>query len=196
MKIKTIKVKTYQFDELEKDIQEKVIEKYAYINVDYDEWDDFILEEWTSKLESLGYKDVRIYYTGFYSQGDGACFVAEVEIEKWIKAHKAGRKFQKLLAELKSGCWASITITHSGNYYYSTSTTVNYEGQLELSDKAYGQLEEVARWVEEERENLGKEIYRDLEKEYEYLTSGEAIIETIKANGYKFLKNGEQTIYI
>ena len=196
MKIKTLKIKTYQFDELDKEVQEKVLEKYADINVDYDGWDDGILEEWTHKLQSLGYKEVEIYYSGFGGQGYGACFVAEVEIEKWIEAHKADKRFKKLLSEVKRGCWASITITHKSHYYYSTSTTVNYEGQTELSDKAYKQLKEMASWIEEERDTLGNEIYWDLEKAYEDLTSREAIIETIKANEYEFLEDGSNSIHI
>jgi hypothetical protein len=196
MKTKTIKIKTYTFDELKDEVKEKVLEKYRDINVDYYGWHDFIIDDWKMKLEDLGYEDVKIYYTGFYSQGDGACFEANVNIDKWIKKHKAGRKFRKLLSEVRAGYYAYIGIKHNYSYYFSTSTDVVFEGESELSEKAYKQLEEMVEWIKEEREQLGNEIYRDLEKEYDYLLSDEAVIETIKANDYAFLENGEDKIYI
>jgi hypothetical protein len=45
--------------------------------------------------------------------------------------------------------------------------------------------------VEETRHNFCREIYRALETEYDYLTSEEAIIETIEANEYEFTEDGE-----
>jgi hypothetical protein len=196
MKTKTIKIKTYTFDELKDEVKEKVLEKYRDINVYFDGWHDFIIDDWKMRLEDLGYEDVKIYYTGFYSQGDGACFEANVNIDKWIKKHKAGRKFRKLLNEVRAGNYAQIWIKHSGLYYHENSAGVLFEGESELSERAYNQLKEMADWVEEERYELSKKIYRDLEKEYDYLLSDEAVIETIKANDYAFLENGEDKIYI
>jgi hypothetical protein len=41
-------------------------------------------------------------------------------------------------------------------------------------------LRDLARW-----------LYRQLEKEYEYLTSEPAVDEALTANGYTFLENGK-----
>jgi hypothetical protein len=194
MKTKTIKVKLYTFDELSD--KEKVLNEYRDINVDYDGWYNFVIENWQEKLEKLGYEDVKIYFSGFYSQGDGACFTAKVNIPKWIKAHKASKRFKKLLNEYNKGIYAFITIKHNYRYYFSTSTTVDYEGGMDLSDKAYEQLEEIARWIEDEREKLGNTIYKDLEEEYKYLTSDEAVRETIIANDYMFMEDGSRSIYV
>ncbi|MEM3335451.1 MAG: hypothetical protein QXY47_05415 [Thermoplasmata archaeon] len=204
MKTKTIKLKTYTFDELKDEVKEKVLEKYRDINVNYDGWHDFIIDDWKRKIENLGYENVKIYYSGFYSQGDGACFVATVNIEKWIKKHKAGRRFRKLLNEVRAGYYAYIGIKHNLSswlksryrYNFSTSTDVVFYGDSELSEKAYKQLEEMVELIKEEREELGNEIYRDLEKEYNYLTSDEAIIETLIKNDYEFLEDGSRQIYI
>lgn len=72
-------VKTYKyFNELTPEQQEKVIEKYHDINED--SWMFYYKEmeqDFINKLESLGYSDIKIQYTGFYSQGDGASFTAK-----------------------------------------------------------------------------------------------------------------------
>jgi hypothetical protein len=65
---------------------------------------------------------------------------------------------------------------------------------MELSDKAYKQLEEMAKCIEDEREKLGDEIYKDLKKEYEYLISDEAVAETIISNEYDFTENGRRYV--
>jgi len=72
-------VKTYKyFEELTPEQQNKVIEKYHDINKDSWEFDYEIMEqEFISKLEDLGYSNIEIQYTGFYSQGDGASFTAK-----------------------------------------------------------------------------------------------------------------------
>ncbi len=50
------------------------------------------------------------------------------------------------------------------------------------------------KYVYEDAERIGLKINEfDLEREYDYLTSGEAIIETIRANEYYFTEDG--TLY-
>lgn len=72
-------VKTYKyFNELTPEQQQKVIEKYHDINEDTWEFSYEDLErEFITKLESMGYSDIKIEYSGFYSQGDGASFTAK-----------------------------------------------------------------------------------------------------------------------
>lgn len=72
-------IKTYKyFEELTPEQQNKVIEKYHDINADSWDFDFEIMEqEFISKLESLGYSDIKVQYTGFWSQGDGASFTAK-----------------------------------------------------------------------------------------------------------------------
>ncbi len=191
MKIVKKEYEVFTFDELSKKSKEKVLENLRDINVDYDGWADWIIEDKTAKLEKLGYKDITIYYSGFCSQGDGACFIAKVDIEEYIKAHKLGKKYRKLLSEVKAGNWANITIKHGAHYYYSRSTTVDYEGVCDLTDKAYSQLENLASEVEAEREEVGDEIYDVLKANYFELTDNTSIIDTIEANEYTFLEDGE-----
>jgi len=188
MQIKTYKV--YKFDELTLEQQDDAVEKLSDINVDYTRWDDWILEDFTIETEELGYKNIKCYYSGFCSQGDGACFTADVNIADWIKTHKASTRFKKLLTAVKKGYWANMIITHNYRYHYANSTDVAFEGQDDIGDKAYSQLEEMAEWVKEERVELGNKLYKELEHAFFYLTGKDAIIETIRANDYEFTENG------
>jgi hypothetical protein len=76
--------RTYTFEELPPQSQQKAIEKHDDINVDYNWWEDSINLFCEDMLELYGVdvesKDVQ--FTGFYSQGDGASFTGEVEDEK------------------------------------------------------------------------------------------------------------------
>lgn len=44
--------------------------------------------------------------------------------------------------------------------------------------------------ADELRKNLSNEIYRELEKEYDGLTSDESVIEALEANYYEFEEDG------
>lgn len=67
-----------------------------------------------------------------------------------------------------SGEKEGLEITTSGRYCHSGSMQCESDSLLKDARK------------------LANEYYRDLQKEYEYLTSDECIIETIEANDYEF----------
>jgi hypothetical protein len=81
-----------KFDELTKEQQTKVLDNLRDTNVDFDDWHDGVQEDFTSVLELLGFCDIKTFYTGFWSQGDGASFSAKFEIPKTKKELKARLK--------------------------------------------------------------------------------------------------------
>ena len=202
--MKTIEVKLMKFDELSKEAQEKAIEKNRDFNIDNDFWSECVKENWEEKLEKLGYENIRILYSGFYSQGDGACFTAGVDVTKWIKAHKASKRYRKILQHVKNEGTASVSITHNAHYYYSTSTSIDetladYEETKDEFKKAIEKASGIdleTQWekflidISDEKEELGNKIYNDLQTEYEYLTSNGAIKEALEGNDYDFDEDG------
>ncbi len=73
-------IKTYlKFNELSDEQKKKVLDKMRDINVDYNNWHDFVTDEFKTKLADLGYTNVKTQFSGFWSQGDGASFSAEKE---------------------------------------------------------------------------------------------------------------------
>ena len=175
--MRTIRTKVYQFSELSKAAQQKAIEKNRDINTFYD-WHDLTTDEQTGELIKQGFEDAKIMFSGFASQGDGACFTC------------SNIDFNKFLDGKYKGLDISANITHSWRYYFSTSTTVNLNDDsqnADLTDEKYNEIEQA---IKDERERLGNKIYRELEQEYYSIMEDEAIIGTIEANGYEFKADG------
>lgn len=178
--------KSYQvakFNELTKEQQTKVLDKLRDLNTDHD-WYEGTLNEIKLDLETLGFKNIAINFTGFASQGDGASFTGDFDIpnkremNKRINAFK-GRcgieKFVKLAEELAGHAFTSddkeqgVSVYRISSHYYHENTV---KSDCEFVDE----------WVKE----YSRAIYRALDKENDYLRSDEAVKETIEANNYEF----------
>ena len=190
--MKEITIKVFPFSELSEKAKQKALDKFRDINTNYHDWEEPIIEGAKEDLENLGYKDIKILYSGFGSQGDGACFTARVNIQKWLKRHKLSNKYRALYRD--NGEHFSFDITHHWRYYFASSTNVEQGFWDGSSPKAQAQAEEVLKRIEAEREKLGNRIYRDLETYYFELQEDEAVIDTIEANEYTFREDG--TLFI
>jgi hypothetical protein len=183
----------YSIDELKEETQQKIFEKHRHINVDYGGWHDWIFEDWYIKLKNLGYKDVKIYYSGFGSQGDGACFIANIDIEKWIVSHKKKAEFRALLKWQKEYGDVTAYIKHNYRYYFASSTEVCVdENNWSAANNVQQQLGKLEEYIKKEREELGNEIYKALEDAYFDLISDESIVEMLKVNEYEFFEDGRK----
>ena len=65
-----------KFKELSPKVQEKVIERMSekYRDSIEDWWYEEVIEEFKDDMQRYGIEDVNVYFSGFYSQGDGASF--------------------------------------------------------------------------------------------------------------------------
>lgn len=168
-------------------------------------WYDFIVDCWIEKLESLGFMRPDIYFSGFYSQGDGACFDCKsIDNEKVLSALFYCGGEPDLLSEVFSmlsltEAWADalrikgdwlpelqVLKHHSGNYCHEHTRYVNveYNEYFENTSLIFCQM------VEEFRISLCKQIYHDLEKCYEDITSEEHFITVCRENEYEFDEEG------
>lgn len=77
--MRTIETTIYTFDELSDSAKQKALDHYRYYDVQHDWW-EWTYEDFISQAALKGYavqaKD--IHFTGFGSQGDGACFAGSV----------------------------------------------------------------------------------------------------------------------
>jgi hypothetical protein len=191
--MKELKIKTYSFDELSDTAKQKALEISREDNVGY-YWTQVVEWDWQDKLEALGYYDIGILYSGFWSQGDGACFTAKINIAKWLKAHKLENKYRLVFSNTEN---ITATLTHCAHYYHSTTTNLSIEDNLHLASKKWDtQLNEIDELILKEREEMGNKIYKDLESEYEYITSDDAVSEMLIENEYQFTIDGERKVYI
>ena len=137
----------------------------------------------------------KIWYSGFSSQGDGACFEGTYSYAKGsakkirehapldIRLHSIADQLQTL--QRKHFYKIGARCTHSGHYYHSGCMHV----EVWLNDQM-----DAPRDVEEETRDILRSfadwIYRQLESEYEYRMSNENVDESIRINEYEFDENG------
>ena len=182
----------YKFDELSTETKEKAISSFqeddSYLDYDWHEW---TINDFKTILELIGYYDITCYFSGFHSQGDGACFSARFSRNKRCldKVKKYCQKEEKILdiveqIQSEIPLHEEYEIKHSGHYYHEYCTSVYYLGDNEKAE----QLDE--RFLELSRQ-LMVILYKNLNDEYDYLNSSEAIIEHIKANDYEFTEDGK-----
>lgn len=173
-----------------------LIEKPRDINVGDDFWHESIREDWAVKLRELGVDtDAKmIQFSGFCSQGDGACFTGTLDLPKFVAAHHMDYPFIALAA--KTDLERRVVLSHRGNYCHENS--VGYEFYTEEPDTlldetdlfwqvllaAYNQtdLRALESDVKDICQGYMRDIYRELEQEYDYQTSDEAVWDTLVAN--------------
>lgn len=202
--MRTIETQLFTYDELDEAAKEKAREWYRENGLDYP-WYECTYEDATQCAALLGIDITRIYFSGFYSQGDGACFEGSYTARENSLAailehaplddtlHAIAAALDKLQSEWRGGI--SATVKHSGHYYHAGCTIIECE-----LDAAKWQDDEAAtpdlgldneKTVETCLRAFMQWIYKQLETQYDYLMSDEAIAETLLANEYEFLASGK-----
>ena len=86
----------------------------------YNSWHNFILEDFQQELIKLGFDNPKIQYSGFWSQGDGLSFDADINVEKFAETVNE-KRITKLI---DSGYLDNFTIqkTSFANHYSHEKT--------------------------------------------------------------------------
>lgn len=182
--MKQILKTVFELDE----VKDKAIEYNRYINVDFDWWSKDIINEWETKLENRGFSNPKIYFSGFSCQGDGACFDADIDINKLLASDVCiSEKNREILEKIKDDITVKIE-GHDLRYCHAYTRHVYIYNNPEEYEAKIPAIEEE---LNEMRIELCNEIYNDLQDEYYYLISDTAVEETLIANEYLFEENGE-----
>jgi hypothetical protein len=207
----TIEKTVFKFEELDESAQERALDYFRQSAYEDSYWSEFIYEDCKIIFDILGItseKPVKlmngktryepcIWFSGFSSQGDGACFEGSYSYKagcsKKIREHApVDSELHRIADELtalqrKAFYSLSATVTHRGHYYHEFCTSIDVED----SRRPYGDTDEsTAESVADLLRDLMRWIYRQMESEYNYQTSDEAIKETIEANEYEFDESG------
>jgi hypothetical protein len=181
--MRTISIDIYKFDELDQQTQNKVLERHREINVEHNWW-DFVLADYQENLADQGFFNAEISFRGFWSQGDGCSFKADIDIDKLLPV-----KYQALNHNCELSVYferyhgySSYSIHHIRTDFYTERDNVK---ELEDLHKCF------ESWLEEYYKGLCFAIYRDLEAEYESLISDEAVRNALIDGEYEFKENGE-----
>jgi hypothetical protein len=195
--MREITTKVYTFDELSDAAKEKAREWFRQdIFTDPTDWASVFAD--TKEIASLFGLDIQnIYFTGFASQGDGACFAGNYSYKpgelKAVKAHAPHatglHKIVEALHSIQRRNFYQITATtsHTGHHYNSWYMSV-YSERKDGKDWAYDARDEIT----EQLRNFANWIYCQLEAEYDYQMWDEAIDKTIQASGCEFTEEGKR----
>lgn len=197
MKTITQTINLFKFEELIEEVQQKVIEKNRYINTDFD-WHESIFESF--KEDNEKYFDIKnIYFTGFWSQGDGAMFeysginenllneaIESLNLPKWKKQILStqicinGKGVQRGHYYHENSCDHTIYIEDNNNGYY--------QNIYDLIDLYSSDIED---FIITKYKDICQDLYKNLENENDYLQSDEVIKETLICNDYDFTEEGD-----
>ena len=194
MYIATKQTEVYQFNELDDSAKEKARDWWR--NCETFEFEsEYIIDDCKEIGAILGIDIDKIYYSGFSSQGDGACFEGSYTYKKG--AHKAIRDYapndkelhdiaDNLLDIQKRNFYRlSAGVTHSGHYYHAYCTNVSVYNDGEYADT------ETDEAITEYLRDFMNWIYSRLESAYDYTMSDENVDENIMINEYEFTVDGE-----
>ena len=189
--MKTIVTPVYTFDELDDEAKEKSREWYRDGSLDYAWWDT-VYDYAKEAGAALGITVDNIEFSGFYSQGDGACFTGSYAYRKgWQQALHAvirdeplediGRSLQA--AQRLVFYKGTATVVKTGHRYCDeTSVRIDCDPDTAtFTDAVTDALRDFMRW-----------IYQSLEQEYEYLMSDDSVDDMLRANDYTFTADGRR----
>ena len=181
-------IETYGIEELEGRAKENALE-WLREGLDY-EWYDSVFEDAKKCASILGIEIDNIYFSGFYSQGDGACFNGRFSYAKgWKKALKEYApidtellRIGQELQGIQKPFLYSLSGTIDCNYRYKSTKAV-----FHWSDNT---PESIESDLSQAFTDFASWIYLNLEKQYGWLTSEECLIENANSNGYAFDSEG------
>lgn len=186
--MRVAEINVYKFSELEKSVQEYVIEKY-YENEDY----PFLssdLEESLKLNENNIFEDgFEINYSLGYSQGDGLCVIGDIDIKKIFNLLTP-----ELQETLKDKVYRLYSTGNTGRYAYCSADQIGYE--LDLTDEDdYDKMHELlAKEVLPIVQNIYVVLCKELEKHgysiLEYRMSTEEFSEYSDMNDYEYYETG------
>ena len=195
MREDTVITKVYPFDELSDEAKQAALEELWDLNVDHEWWDsDFEDIKAIATLMGIGIENV--YFSGFSSQGDGACFTGYYsygkqsleKVKDYAPQDEELYRIAKALQTAQRPCFYGLQarIEHRGRYSHEYCTTIDVS-----TDDYYCLSESTDEDLQDALRDYMRWMYRQIRAQYEYLTGEEAIVETIEANEYEFTEDGK-----
>ena len=208
-----VKTTVYELNELSGAARERARAWYRESCLDYD-WHEFVYEDFETVCRLLGVtlrsspvrlmgggtrQAPRVFFRGFSYQGDGASYEGVYTYAKGaaraVRAHAPKddnlHAIADALAEAQRRNFYQLgaDIHQSGHYCHEYTMAIHVERDSPTWQDMTDGAEEA---VIEALRDLARWLYRQLELEYNYLTSDEAVDETIRANEYTFTADGHR----
>ena len=195
-----------RFNALSARQRDEILDNHRHYNTDHLDWWDCVYDEFKRDMGDIGIEVEHMYFSGFCSQGDGACF--EGRVSDWPKFLQSLGYQDSALISLAQQAW-HFSVTHKGHYYHENCTSFASD-MASPSDYCYSELDEFVHAYspykteiqdavfltilqgydydsledefQEEFKRHMRSLYRRLEAEYDSLTSDESVLEALDAN--------------
>lgn len=155
--MRKIEVMLYEFSELSEAAKEKAIERFRYLNVDY-EW-------WSCSFDGVAECGIVIHEFDMYSGKIRSVIDDKYETAKTVISD-----------------WGETM----GLHVLSKQFMLDRDALVEK----YGDDADLDNLESEYHHDIDQEMIKMLREEYDYLTSDEAVIESIEINNYEFTEDG------
>lgn len=186
--------------------KDEILDKRRHWNTENTDWHECAYDDFKLEMDAIGIDVDDIFFSGFSSQGDGACF--EGRVSNWAKFLESIGYTCPALTGLADTAWG-FSVRHSGWYYHENCTSFSSdmaspkdyeEDSLEAFIDMYSPYNteiQNAAFVailqgydynklhdefEEAFKGHMRALYSTLEVEYDHLTSDEAVLESLEAN--------------
>jgi hypothetical protein len=208
-----VEITVYRLDELDDAAKDRARAWYRHADFDHD-WFEFVYDDFERVCAIIGVElrtnPVRLYgggtrqkpciwFSGFWSQGDGACFEGRyghaTGAPRAIRDHAPKDNELHRIADVlqaiqrRNFYQLHATVTHRDRHHHEYSMAILVERDSPTWQDITADAEET---VIEALRDLARWLYRQLEREYDYLTSDEIVDEAITANAYTFTAAGRR----
>lgn len=204
--MRTVEKTLYKYEELSDRAKQKARECYLEGGLDYSWW-EYLYEDFARVAEILGITlsqrsvplmngkcryEPEIYFSGFYHQGSGSSFCgtygyakgAVAKIKKYAPQDEELHRIAQGLQDVQRSHFYRLTadITYVRDHYIRV--------EVGDSENPYRDIGDAEDDVRELMNDFNDWMFKCLQDEYEYLTSDEAVEESIVANEYEFDEYG------
>lgn len=177
------------FSEHDAETQQRIIEKNRDYNVSDSFWYEFTIDSIKEAGALMGIDCDDVYFQLNYSQGDYCNLNATYrykpqsvraiknEFPEWHEMHAVAEELQRIQARTFYTTTATIQARNHGGMFYDVSIE---RGDQSIESDLRGAINSFCH-----------EVYRLLQKEYEYQTSDEALREYFNDSEFEFNDNGD-----
>ena len=195
--MRIIETKVYQFEELSPKAKGVAINA-ARECLEFSDYASYIIEDAKAIAALMGWNIEDIRYSGFHSQGDGALFIGGMShkdnaleaVQKYAPTDVALHDIAKRWHTLQQGNEFALSayVDKSGSYSHEYCTRFDcfdfrtqdgYVDAIKTEHKIEAIARDFMRW-----------IYKHLQDEYEFQTSGSTITEMLINNDCEFTEDG------
>lgn len=220
---RTIETTVYKYSELSDAAKAKARDWYREASAGDNYFSEHVVGEFSDMLKAFGFDTIGsnpnrrprgngIYWSGFCSQGDGACFegswsataVDGATVDAFLAERPGGtelKEYADTLRGIVGDCpFGTASLRHSGHYYHEQSVSVDFEPGDDDCEERDGDglagyraaLQAAGDAFTELCRELMRHLYAQLEQAYEFENSDEQVAESIEANEYEFTESGER----